>query len=143
MWGKQQESGIIEGWHGDGNFARTTIMYCLWNTGGVYLSPWREDLNIGGVFRNNTLYLTITSPSDWKGSIMFDRKRHSDYMHLPLDWPRINQFPEYFTAEKGKNYTVQTNISDKDIVISGENLQKGLPVKLKEGKTLKMIVQGL
>jgi len=27
MWGKQKESGIIEGWHGDGNFARTTIMY--------------------------------------------------------------------------------------------------------------------
>ena len=26
----QKESGIIEGWHGDGNFARTTIMYCLW-----------------------------------------------------------------------------------------------------------------
>ena len=24
-----QTSGIIEGWHGDGNFARTTIMYCL------------------------------------------------------------------------------------------------------------------
>jgi hypothetical protein len=47
MWNKQQPSGIIEGWHGDGNFARTTIMYCLWMTQGTYLQPWRSDLEIG------------------------------------------------------------------------------------------------
>jgi hypothetical protein len=142
MWNKQQPSGIIEGWHGDGNFARTTIMYCLWNTGGAYLSPWRDDLQIGGVFRDSTLYLTITSASDWKGSIMFDRRRHSEYMHLPLDWPRINQFPEYFTIENGKRYTIISGSSNKDMVISGEDLREGLPVKVKGGKTLKLIVQG-
>ncbi len=51
MWNKQQPSGIIEGWHGDGNFARTTIMYCLWKTGGAYLVPWNDSLKLGGVFR--------------------------------------------------------------------------------------------
>jgi hypothetical protein len=143
MWGKQQESGIIEGWHGDGNFARTTLMYCLWKTGGIYLSPWSNDLKIGGVYKNNTLYLTITSASDWKGSIMFDRKRHSDYMHLPLDWPRINQFPEYFTVKKGDSYIVETGTGKKDITYSGEALLNGLPVRVKEGKDLKLIIQGL
>ena len=143
MWGKQQESGIIEGWHGDGNFARTTIMYCLWKTGGVYPSPWRDDIRVGGVFRDKTLYLTITSQSDWKGSIMFDRKRHSDYMHLPLDWPRINQFPEYFTVEKGNSYIVKASVSNKDIPYSGEALLNGLPVRLKAGQELKLIIQGL
>lgn len=44
MWAKQQSSGIIEGWHGDGNFARTTIMYCLWKTQGLIIHPWREDV---------------------------------------------------------------------------------------------------
>jgi len=39
MWSMQKESGIIEGWHGDGNFARTTIMYNLWKSKGLYLKP--------------------------------------------------------------------------------------------------------
>src|SRR5690349_978417 len=34
LWAKQQPDGIIEGWHADGNFARTTIMYCLWKSQG-------------------------------------------------------------------------------------------------------------
>ena len=34
FWSRQQPDGIIEGWHGDGNFARTTIMYCLWKRRG-------------------------------------------------------------------------------------------------------------
>lgn len=40
MWNIQKPDGMIEGWHGDGNFARTTIMYCLWKTQGLTASPW-------------------------------------------------------------------------------------------------------
>ena len=141
MWNKQKPSGIIEGWHGDGNFARTTIMYCLWKTGGVHLTPWTEDLTIGGIWKDNRLYLTISSANGWKGKVIPDRKRHSEYMHLPLDWPRINQFPEYFTAEKGRSYTVSSNLSRKDLVISGEELQGGFPVRIKAGSTMKIIIQ--
>ena len=106
MWNKQQQSGIIEGWHGDGNFARTTIMYCLWKTQGTYVNPWREDIEIGAVQEDSLLYLTISAAEDWDGRLMFDKKRHSEYMHLPEDWPRINQFPEYFTVDKDKNYSI-------------------------------------
>lgn len=141
LWGKQQESGIIEGWHGDGNFARTTIMYCLWKTGGVYLSPWRDDLQLGGVIKDQRLYLTIRSESAWKGNVIFDTKRHSEYMHLPLDWPRINQFPEYFTAEKGKNYTIINGSVKNELNISGDELREGYAVKLKGGKPVKLIVK--
>lgn len=142
MWGKQQPSGIIEGWHGDGNFARTTIMYCLWKTGGVHLSPWRDDLKIGGILKGNALYLSVSADNEWKGKIIFDRKRHSEYMNLPLDWPRINQFPEYFTAEKDKSYSV-SGIKNREQIYSGEELLNGLPVKVKKGENLKLIVQGL
>jgi len=141
LWGKQQPSGIIEGWHGDGNFARTTIMYCLWKTGGVYLSPWRDDLMIGGVYKDNTLYLTISAASDWTGKVVFDRKRHSEYMHLPLDWPRINQFPEYFTAETGKNYTIINSSVKKELSISGDELREGLDVKVGKNEIMKIIVK--
>lgn len=141
MWDKQQPSGIIEGWHGDGNFARTTIMYCLWKTCGVYLTPWREDLMIGGVLENDTLFISLKSDSDWNGKIMFDRKRHRDYMHLPFDWPRINQFPEYFTVEKGKNYTIVNGSVKKELIRSGDELREGLAVKVKGGKPVKLIIK--
>ena len=36
MWAIQKPDGIIEGWHGDGNFARTSLMYALWKTQGVH-----------------------------------------------------------------------------------------------------------
>ncbi len=140
MWNKQQPSGIIEGWHGDGNFARTTIMYCLWKTGGVYLNPWRKDLMLGGLYDNGRLYLSLRSDSDWKGKIMFDRKRHSEYMGLPFDWPRINQFPEYFTAEKGQKYSVLSNSNDIPSTTLGEVLLSGLPVKLKKGREIRIIL---
>jgi hypothetical protein len=141
MWNKQQPSGIIEGWHGDGNFARTTIMYCLWKTGGSYLTPWAEDLQIGAVYKENRLYLTIASAEGWKGKLNFDKKRHIEYMHLPFDWPRINQFPEYFTVESEKSYNISSNTKYKDQMISGKELQDGLPVRIKAGRTVKLIIQ--
>jgi len=144
MWSKQKESGIIEGWHGDGNFARTTIMYCLWKTGGTHPEPWRTDLEIGAVQEDSLLYLNCTAASNWEGRIMFDRKRHSDFLHLPLDWPRINQFPEYFTIENSKNYNIQfADGSMRSDTLKGEELFKGFPLSLRKGNTMKIIVKPL
>ncbi len=143
MWNKQQASGIIEGWHGDGNFARTSIMYCLWKSQGTSLSPWRDDLEIGAMQKNGSLYITITSKTDWNGKLMFDTRRHSEFMHLPLDWPRINQFPEYFTVEKDKTYGINPDNSKVDIFVSGEKLRNGFEIKLKGGKTAKLIIKPL
>jgi hypothetical protein len=72
---------------------------------------------------------------------MFDRIRHTEFMHMPLDWPRINQFPEYFTIEKGKNYRIQTEGSRKALVIRGEDLQEGFPLKLKKDESLRMTIE--
>jgi hypothetical protein len=138
MWNKQQKSGIIEGWHGDGNFARTTIMYCLWKTQGTYIVPWRTDVGIGAVRTDSLLYLSICAGEDWEGVLMFDKKRHSEYMHLPADWPRINQFPEYFTADSDKTYEIKTNNGEKPVIIAGKELRKGYPLKLRKGISLRM-----
>jgi hypothetical protein len=142
MWNKQQQSGIIEGWHGDGNFARTTIMYCLWKTQGTYLLPWRNDLEIGAVKEDSLLYLALSAREDWEGRLMFDKKRHAEFMHLPVDWPRINQFPEYFTVDIDKIYRIKT---DNDIIIQipGAELQKGYPVKVRKGKRLNLIIKSV
>jgi len=139
MWDKQQPSGIIEGWHGDGNFARTTIMYALWKTEGTYLDPWRDDLEIGAKRQGDTLFVSAYAAEDWKGILKFDKKRHHEYLHLPVDWPRINQFPEYFIIEEEKNYSI-TRENGHEKIITGKELMEGYSLKIKKGKILKLII---
>jgi hypothetical protein len=52
MWGMQQADGVIEGWHGDGNFARTTVMYCTWKTQGITIQPWDSAVTFGAVYNH-------------------------------------------------------------------------------------------
>jgi hypothetical protein len=61
-------------------------------------------------------------------------------MNLPLDWPRINQFPEWYTVTPGKNYRVTLNDSSRSTVYSGEDLARGLDLKLSPGELLRVMV---
>jgi hypothetical protein len=127
---KQRDDGIIEGWYGDGNSARTSLMYALWKTQGVAPSPWRDDLRAGAVLgQNGTLYFQLHSRGQWSGTLRFDRPRHRDWFNLPVDYPRINQFPEWFTVEDGARYLVQID-DDAPLNVSGEQL-RALPLRLK------------
>ncbi len=133
MWGKQGSDGIIEGWHGDGNFARTTIMYCLWRSQGLTIEPWEADVMFGAVLDGELLKVSITSEKPWKGLLIFDKPRHRSYMHLPVDYPRINQFPEWFTVDSRKRYIIEDAAFGGAEEYWGEELQKGVSLRLKEG----------
>ncbi len=134
MWGKQQASGIIEGWHGDGNFARTTIMYNLWKSQGTYAIPWRPDIGLGAIQKDRALLLSITCSSEWEGGIHFDYPRHKEVLQLPFDWPRINQFPEWFVVDKAKTYRIE-NMQDQQVqLVTGAELIQGYQVTLPAGQ---------
>lgn len=128
MWAIQKDSGVIEGWHGDGNFARTTIMYCLWKTKGVTIRPWRKDVVFGAKIVGGELKLAIKAEKDWSGKIVFDKKRHKAVMKMPIDWPRINQFPEWFTVDDGCKYTIGRKF------YSGQAMQDGIEISLRAGE---------
>ena len=130
MFAIQKPDGIIEGWHGDGNFARTAIMYALWKSQGATVRPWREDVCLGAWRNGDTLYLSLGADKPWTGQIAFDRPRHIEYLHLPLDYPRINQFPEWFTTQGDAPYEVK--LGDKLETRTGRQLWEGLPVDLPE-----------
>ncbi len=134
MWAMQQESGIIEGWHGDGNFARTTIMYCLWKSQGVTVAPWRSDIRLGAIRESNDLLISLTVDKDWEGKLVFDSPRHQTVMNLPTDWPRINQFPEWFTARKDYQYELTDINRDSPEVYTGEQLQNGILLNAELGE---------
>ena len=141
MWDKQQPDGVIEGWHGDGNFARTTIMYALWKTKGLSIKPWREDVKIGAELNNGFLYINITSEQPWQGKILFDIPRHQQYLNLPLDYPRINQFPEWFTVDASGSYFIKMSGYSDVKSFSGQELAGGLAVEFKENQELRILVE--
>lgn len=130
MWAKQRPDGIIEGWHGDGNFARTTVMYALWKTQGVTLRPWRADVRLGAVKEGDDVYLSLTADRPWSGRLLFDSPRHRTAMGLPLDYPRINQFPEWFTVEAQQRYRVRDLVQGTERTHSGKRLQAGLSLRV-------------
>ncbi|GAB3917469.1 hypothetical protein [Larkinella terrae] len=136
LWNFQKPDGIIEGWHGDGNFARTSLMYALWKTAGIHISNWNAGVVYGAVTDKNTVYVTLTSPTAWQGKLFFGSNWHSEHMHMPIDYPRINQFQEWFPIEKDKNYTV--TIGTKTQTVKGSALIAGYPVQLKPNEVARL-----
>jgi len=143
MWALQQNSGRIEGWHGDGNFARTTIMYALWKARGLRIEPWRSDVALGAVQSEDSLYIHLSADSAWTGSIQVDRPRHKDFFNLPADWPRINSFPEWAVADSVKIYTV-TNLSEgiTNSYFGHELTNNGVSCTLESADTLQIVMTG-
>lgn len=137
---KQREDGLMEGWHGDGNSARTALMYALMKTQGVTASPWRTDLELGATcVDNKSVRLWLRAEHPWRGKLRFDRPRHRDFLRMPFDYPRINQFPEWFTVEEHGRYEVFLRYG-KPVSVSGKDLLAGYPLALQAGQETELTV---
>jgi hypothetical protein len=137
---KQRYDGILEGWHGDGNSARTALIWALAKTQGVTASPWRDDLKLGASREpDGSLKVFLATDWPWSGKLRFDRPRHSAPMYLPLDYPRINQFPEWFTASPTLRYEVVSG-EEPAQVFEGVDLFQ-FPVTIKANDSLRLTVK--
>ena len=122
LFNKQRHDGILEGWYGDGNSARTVMMYALLKTQGITLSPWREDLQLGAIQdADGRVRVFIQSEWPWRGHLRFDQVRHRDVLQLPFDYARINQFPEWCSISKNESYVWEQQGREPRLV-SGEEL---------------------
>jgi len=139
MWSRQQPDGVIEGWHGDGNNARTSLMYALWKTRGLTVEPWRADLRFGAAMHDDALCISLLADKPWSGRLRFDIPRHRVHLHLPIDYPRLNQLPEWFTVDSAEQYTVD-GLPGGTKQVSGKQLHDGLPVGLDAGRELRLSV---
>jgi hypothetical protein len=135
-----QGSGIIEGWYGDGNFARTSIMYNLWKSKGTYVQPWAKEVRLGAEMQGDSLFMILKSESAWEGKLFFDHARHTTTMHLPIDWPRINQFPEWFTVSPHRAYKLLETSKGTNVVVTGQSLLNGIDILLGPGETKRYIL---
>ncbi|GAB6187396.1 hypothetical protein [Thermopirellula anaerolimosa] len=139
MWQGQGPDGIIEGWHGDGNVARTAVMYAFWKTQGLRVAPWRPDLCLGTVRLGETYYVSLWAKEDWQGKLIFDRPRHRLYFHLPLDYPRINQFPEWLTVGPEESVEIR-EASGGSSILTGPQSWEGYAVRVPAGQEVRLIV---
>ncbi|MAV78991.1 MAG: hypothetical protein CMC22_02070 [Flavobacteriaceae bacterium] len=73
--------------------------------------------------------------------IDFDQKRHKDILNLPIDYPRINQFPEWFTLDPKNKYHITASQKNLSGNYRGERLIEGMAVKLSTEETLKIVVE--
>lgn len=156
---KQREDGIVEGWHGDGNYARTALMVALYKTQGVFVRPWRADVRLGAARQGETLCLHLAADEAWEGRLIFDLPRHREHWNLPLNYPRLNEFPEWFTVEPTRLYQVETQVVSRpsasplprsptpplphsvvEGVWLGDDLRQGFPVAVPAGASLRLRV---
>ena len=137
----QNNLGIIEGWHGDGNFARTALMYGLWKTQGAHLEPWLPTVRIGATSNLDETYFVIKSTDEWKGKLLFDEKRHQNILNLPVDYPRINQFQEWFIIDEAATYSIRSNKAKLNGEFKGSDLKKGIPLHLSSNEQFIIIIK--
>jgi len=138
-WKRQGLDGIIEDWYGDGNYIRTALMYALMKTQGTYLEPWNRYLLLGAVADSSRLLVHVSSPVSWQGRIYFDHPRHRDNFNMPVNYPRLNEFPEWFVCEPDVVYRVKITRKDGQEVVKnliGADLIGGLPLALCPADTL-------
>lgn len=139
LFAHQKDSGIVEGWYGDGNFARTALMVALYESQGVRCVPWQSGLRCGAVRTARGVLLSIQSDAPWNGRVIFDTPRHREVLGLAWDYPRLNQWPEWFVVERGKRYAVRKN-GAATVLAAGSELAEGLPLRLQAGQAVTIAI---
>jgi len=127
--GKQRKDGIVEGWHGDGNYARTALMYALMKTAGTRVRDWRADLKFGAVVEGKSLHVQLTAGKPWQGTLHLDYPRHRMHMGLTINYPRLNEFPEWYAVEPTLLYDVTIDGQKRQGPMLGDDLIRGLAVR--------------
>ena len=131
--------GIVEDWHGDGNTIRTGLMYAMWKTQGARLEPWHAQVHLGADRDGSSVLMSVTAEQAWTGLLRLDHPRHRDHLHLPINYPRLNEWPEWFTVEHDRRYEVRIGDAAPTVKLGAELVQ-GVPLALRAGENVRIRV---
>lgn len=141
----QKPDGFCMRTYLDGNFVRTSLLYAFFRTQGTRVDPWRPGIRLGAIRSTEGLHLALNSDAPWSGQIVFDRARHREYLNLPYNYPRLNGWTEWFTAEPGVMYELTSAADGKQPetkLIEGSEMVSGVAVAAPEqGRSLRLEVQ--
>jgi hypothetical protein len=139
FYGFQRESGAVTDENIDGNFIRTAMLYGRWLTQGARLEPWPSTASLGAATQGRCLQIHLHAAQAWSGSLLLDTPRHQQHLGLPLDYPRLNQWQEWWTVSPGQQYDVMLPDAS-NTVMSGDELAAGLPLTLEPGREYRVRV---
>lgn len=134
LFGTQDASGRVEDGYLDGNFIRTALLYAAWQTRGLRLAPWEPAVMLGAAPDGGCLVAVLASSRDWQGTLVFDAPRHQQTLHLPVDYPRLNAWPEWFAVAPGRAYQLVDSAGLASGRYDGATLTAGLPLALSAGQ---------
>jgi hypothetical protein len=123
----QRPDGTIERWYGDGNWARTLLLYARWKTQGCHLDDWREGVKLGAVREGDRLFVSLEGPPAFKGRLRFDYARHRRELNFARDYVRLNEWPEWFTVDENALYRL-VDAEGRETMRSGSELKEGIEV---------------
>ncbi len=138
---RQREDGLIEDWYGDGNYVRTALMYALMKSQGTWVEPWSKDLCLGAVAKDAGALIVLEADASWEGRLRFDVPRHRKHLNLTVNYPRLNEFPEWFTATEDRLYSVRQDGSER--ILAGGELVQGINLRMESGKMIVLEVMPL
>jgi hypothetical protein len=124
---RKAPDGTVEGVYPDGNWNRTALLYALYKTQGCFLDGWRDGVRLGSHRVGDRLYVSIESTAPWRGRLRFDFARHRRVLNLARNYPRVNEWPEWYTVDENTLYTVR-DAAGGDQVVTGSDLKDGLEV---------------
>ena len=133
LFGAQDATGRVEDRYLDGNFVRTALLYSGWQSQGVRVDPWEPGVLLGAVSDGDCVQLALGSGHQWDGRIVFDAPRHRTILNLPMAYPRLNGWPEWFTADTDSVYHVSDLSAGSAREMTGAELLSGVPMQLGPG----------
>jgi hypothetical protein len=135
--------GLVTRTYLDGNFIRTALLYARWKTAGVLPHPWRADLRLGAERAGDGLVISLRADEPWRGVLRFDRPRHLEILGLPLDYPRLNSWPEWFAVQALDEVEIEDSSRGWRRRYTGAELARGLPLEMAPGEAVRLRVRRL
>jgi hypothetical protein len=137
----QRADGFVRRQYLDGNFVRTCLLYGLWKSAGARPVPWRADVSVGAHRAEDGLHVVVRADRAWKGTVVFDGPRHRETLRLPTDYPRLNEWPEWFAVDPTASHEVVDAASGASRTVTGAAMRAGLPVEVGDGGAVRWIVR--
>lgn len=125
----QRPNGLVTGGYADGNALRTARLVGRWLEGGTTLEPRRDDVLLGAALEDGALHVWLDAERPYHGRWSFDHARHRRWLRMPMNLPRLNEDPEWFSVEGDHWYALTADEHPTRLVL-GAALRAGLPISL-------------
>jgi hypothetical protein len=140
LFGSQNQNGKVDDHYLDGNFIRTALLYAAWQSHGVRMDPWEPAVMLGASPYGSCLSVAMAASRPWAGRVIFDTPRHRLHLGLPMNYPRLNEWPEWFVVEPDAEYDVDDSLHGWTGRHLGSTLAVGLPLDLAPGSERRLDV---